>query len=208
MLETISLALALSFGSTQSLSCDLHLRPDSVPVMPVYRTIAAPQLPLANQHAANPILPSTESPASSPSMPVIRMRVGSPMVADFTVGESNDKELAGAIDLDGPITSSDTAVGGQAPRFSLPTLDGTEVALEAMHGKIVLLNFWASWCGPCRSEMPSLERLYRDFSAYRDFALLTVNAEQRDARWIGNFMEKNGYDFPVLLDAENAASAA
>jgi peroxiredoxin len=208
MLETISLALALSFGSMRGSSYGLHLRLDSVPVTPVHRAIAAQEIPLANQRVSESNLPSTESQVSPLPMPVIGMRVGSPTVTDLAVGEINDKELAGATDLDGLLISSDTSAGSQAPNFSLPALDGTEVSLEAMHGKIVLLNFWASWCGPCRIEMPSLEHLYRDFSAYRDFALLTVNTEQRDTPWVQNFMANNGYDFPVLLDAGSAASAA
>jgi peroxiredoxin len=128
-------------------------------------------------------------------------------VQGFNIVAIDDKELARAIDLEGLIRSAGTAAGRQAPSFSLPTLDGSEVSLEAMHGKIVLLNFWATWCGPCRTEMPSLEQLYRDFSAHPDFALVTVSTEG-STRSVENFMTKNGYDFPVLLDADNAVSRA
>ena len=77
-----------------------------------------------------------------------------------------------------------------------------------MRGKIVLLNFWATWCGACRSEMPSLENLYRDFRSYQDFAVLAVSIDRRGNRAVAQFMANNGYNFPVLLDGENIASGA
>jgi peroxiredoxin len=211
MLETIILAFAVSFGSGQRLHYHLdheqhRLRPDAVQITAMHRTIAVAQSPFANQCRAKSN-PGTESHASPRVMHVTRARVGSPRVQGFNIVPIDDKELAGAIDLEGLIRSAGTAAGRQAPSFSLPTLDGTEVSLEAMHGKIVLLNFWASWCGPCRTEMPSLEQLYRDFSAHPDFALLTVSTEGSTLS-VGNFMTKNGYDFPVLLDADNAVSRA
>jgi peroxiredoxin len=77
-----------------------------------------------------------------------------------------------------------------------------------MRGKVVLLIFWATWCPSCRSEMPSLENLYRDFRSYSDFAVLAVNIDQRGKPAVIQFMANNGYDFPVLLDPSNATSAA
>ena len=63
-----------------------------------------------------------------------------------------------------------------------------------------MLNFWASWCGPCRQEMPQLEKLHRDLSR-AGLVLLGVNSEsERDAR---NFVRRNGYTFPTLLDSGN-----
>ena len=120
----------------------------------------------------------------------------------------DDKVPARDIALTRLIASSGTAAGRQAPSLSLPDLDGTEVSLDAMRGKIVLLNFWATWCGPCRSEMPSLERLYQDFNSDPDFALLTVSTDQRGTPSVERFMARNGYDFPVLLDTENVANTA
>jgi peroxiredoxin len=115
---------------------------------------------------------------------------------------------ASGIALTRLISSYGTAAGRPAPSLSLPDLDGTEVSLDAMRGKVVLLNFWATWCGPCRSEMPSLERLYQDFSSNPDFAMLTVNTDQCGTPSVEQFVAKNGCDFPVLLDTENVASTA
>jgi peroxiredoxin len=120
-----------------------------------------------------------------------------------------DKELAGGITLAGLIKGSGTAAGRPAPDLSLPDLDGNDVSLAEMRGKIVLLNFWATWCGACRSEMPSLEGLYRDFRSYPDFAVLTVNIDNRSGKQsVARVMAIGGYDFPVLLDGENAAKGS
>ena len=88
----------------------------------------------------------------------------------------------------------------------MPYLSGSEVALDTIRGKVVLLNFWATWCGACRSEMPSLENLYRDFHHYPDFAVLTVSIDQRGKPAVAQFMASNGYNFPVLLDTGNATN--
>ncbi|MGH7984856.1 MAG: TlpA family protein disulfide reductase [Candidatus Acidiferrales bacterium] len=118
------------------------------------------------------------------------------------------KELAGGIALARLITGSGAEAGRSAPAFALVGLNGTDVALGAMRGKVVLLNFWATWCGACRSEMPSLENLYRDFRSYRDFALITVSVNRRGKLAVSQFMAASGYDFPVLLDPSYATSAA
>src|SRR5438132_10388133 len=65
-------------------------------------------------------------------------------------------------------------LGEPAPNFQLPDLNGQLVALSDLHGKVVLLNFWATWCGPCRVEMPTMEQLYRTFSR-KDFEILAVS---------------------------------
>lgn len=92
------------------------------------------------------------------------------------------------------------------PLLSLPDLGGDPLGLEASRGKVVLINFWASWCAPCLIEMPSMQRLY-DSLRDRPFALLAVNVgEPRAKAWrFANIMQ---VDFPVLLDSDSAAAAA
>jgi peroxiredoxin len=93
--------------------------------------------------------------------------------------------------------------GSQAPDFTLETLDGETVTLSDFRGKVVFLNFWASWCPPCRAEMPSMERLNEVFDG-RDFVMLAVNVEQ-DPASVRQFLEQNSHSFTVLLDPDQKA---
>ncbi|MDR1374449.1 MAG: TlpA family protein disulfide reductase [Treponema sp.] len=85
-----------------------------------------------------------------------------------------------------------------APDFSLPLIDGTNIRLTELKGKVVFLNFWATWCGPCRAEMPSMEVLYR---RYRDQGLeiLAINV-QEDRETAAAFMDRFRLSFPAALD--------
>ena len=86
--------------------------------------------------------------------------------------------------------------------FTLPDLEGEEVTLSDLKGKIVFLNFWATWCGPCRSEMPSMESLY-GILGDRNFEMLAVASLRGDSmESITDFVERNSLSFPVLIDAE------
>jgi len=88
----------------------------------------------------------------------------------------------------------------QASDFTVPLLGGETLRLRAQRGKPVLINFWATWCGPCREEMPAMERLYlkhRD----RGFVLLAVSVDS-DAALVRPFLDKLKLTFPVTLDAK------
>lgn len=81
--------------------------------------------------------------------------------------------------------------------FSLPTLQGDRMNLRALRGRLVIVNFWATWCPPCRVEMPILEKLHRDLTA-QGVSVLTISDE--DPGVLREFMHKQGYTLPVLLD--------
>ncbi len=89
----------------------------------------------------------------------------------------------------------------KAPDFSLKDLNGKEVAIKQFRGKVVFLNFWATWCGPCKEEMPSLEFLRQQFKA-KNFVLLTISVDYEGKKPIQEFMNKHQYTFPVLVDAK------
>jgi len=93
------------------------------------------------------------------------------------------------------------AVGGQAPDFSLTDLDGRVVSLAQLRGKVVLVNFWATWCPPCRAEMPSMEKLYHLLKD-EDFVMLAINIEADGEQTVARFLEKNQHSFPILLDTQ------
>ena len=96
------------------------------------------------------------------------------------------------------------APSSPAPDFTLKTLEGPNLRLQEQRGKVVLLNFWATWCGPCREEMPQLNKL---FEKYRPlgFTLLGVNIDE-DPRNAANVATQLGVKFPVLLDTDKRIS--
>ncbi|MBI3121735.1 MAG: TlpA family protein disulfide reductase [candidate division NC10 bacterium] len=93
-----------------------------------------------------------------------------------------------------------TERGAVAPDFVLPTLAGPPIRLSDHQGKVVLLNFWATWCPPCRAEMPSMEKLYR---AYRDrgLVILAVSGDRTGRSVVESFVQERGVTFPILLDS-------
>lgn len=90
-------------------------------------------------------------------------------------------------------------VGDPAPDFTLPTLGGNPVRLTNYKGKVVFLNFWATWCPPCREEMPSMESLYQRLKG-RDFEMLAVSIDSKGEDHVRSFVSKYALTFPVLLD--------
>ena len=90
-------------------------------------------------------------------------------------------------------------------RRPLPALAGDPVKVSDFSGKITLFNFWATWCPPCRAEMPSIERLYKQMSG-TNFRIIAVNAGENRSQ-VASFIEKNKYTFPIYLDESNALSS-
>lgn len=89
--------------------------------------------------------------------------------------------------------------GDVAPDFQLEDTEGKQVSLSALRGKVVLVNFWATWCPPCIEEMPSMERL-NEALAGDDFVMLAINTEENGRRVVPAFLQKTPYTFPILYD--------
>jgi peroxiredoxin len=96
------------------------------------------------------------------------------------------------------------AVSGVAPDFSLQSRDGDVLSLAEFRGQVVMINFWATWCGPCREEMPHLEALHQRYSAL-GFALLGVNVEENSDDAVA-WLEDTPVSFSILFDPENRVS--
>lgn len=93
-----------------------------------------------------------------------------------------------------------------APNFTLKSAGGENVKLSELRGQVVLINFWASWCGPCRQEMPLLDALHQRYKSL-GFTVLGVNVEQDPAK-ARQMLEDIPVSFPVLFDTRNQVSEA
>jgi peroxiredoxin len=98
------------------------------------------------------------------------------------------------------------AAGDRAAEFSLHDLNGNTVSLTSLRGKVIFLNIWATWCEPCREEMPSMETLYNEFKGNKDFVILAVSQDRGGKDAVKSYIDKNGYHFHVLLDPDNKLS--
>lgn len=85
--------------------------------------------------------------------------------------------------------------------FALPDLSGNIIRLSDFKGTVVLLNFWATWCPPCREEMPSLEEVFQT-NKDKGFVVLGISRDEKGKEAVGPFMKEYGLTFPVLLDPE------
>jgi len=105
-----------------------------------------------------------------------------------------------------PQVNDDTSVqednDSQAPDFVVHDRDGKAVKLSDFAGKPVVLNFWASWCGPCREEMPYFEEAYGEFGSEVQFLMINLDGYRGDAE---DFLQETGYTFPVYLDVYGQA---
>ena len=86
-----------------------------------------------------------------------------------------------------------------APDFTVPGLGGSPLRLRDFKGQVIVLNFWATWCVPCREEMPAMERLYGRFRA-KGFTILALSIDARGEEVVGPFVKSFGLTFPVGLD--------
>lgn len=94
--------------------------------------------------------------------------------------------------------------GAKMPEIGLRTLDGKKVTVEALKGKVVVVDFWATWCGPCKEEMPILQKLYAKYGK-QGLVILGVSVD-READNIKSFLGKLGVSFPVVHDGEHAVT--
>ncbi len=111
--------------------------------------------------------------------------------------------LAGVLACASPLAAAE-AINVPAPDFTLESRSGENLRLEDHRGEVVMLNFWASWCGPCRQEMPLMDELY---SQYKDlgFTILAVNVDENRDEAL-RFLDKVPVNYPILYDPESSVS--
>lgn len=93
-------------------------------------------------------------------------------------------------------------VGDSVPQFSLTTADGDEFSLPK-GGKVILINFFATWCGPCQLELPHIERIWEAYKNYEHFRLLVIGREETTAS-VREYRDKNGFTFPIAADPDRS----
>jgi len=112
--------------------------------------------------------------------------------------------LAATLALLGAVATAATTPSTGAPDFTLPSLDGPNLRLQEQRGRVVMINFWATWCGPCRVEMPHLAKLYEKYRG-SGFTVLAVNIDE-DPHKAAGLAKQLGMRFPVLLDTDKKVS--
>lgn len=108
---------------------------------------------------------------------------------------------------EGPRAGGAPQVGKPVPEYAAVSLGGDSVSLSALRGKVVLLNVWATWCHPCREEIPALQALYRTHSA-RGLEVVGVSVDEGDAQDdVRGFAKEYGMTYPVWLDPDERVSS-
>ena len=144
----------------------------------------------AANHAATPV---SEAPKTAAASTAVQISAARQTNADPAAALSSLGFYVYDTPIDLPIT---------AP---IPALAGDPIKVDDFTGKITLLNFWATWCPPCRAEMPSIERLYKQMDG-TNFRIIAVNAGEHRSQ-VASFIEKNKYTFPIYLDESNRLSS-
>ncbi|MEW6107951.1 MAG: TlpA disulfide reductase family protein [Nitrospirota bacterium] len=94
----------------------------------------------------------------------------------------------------------DRLENGTAPEFDLKDINGRAFSLSSLRGRVVFLNFWATWCPPCKSEMPLFNRLYMDYKS-RGFEIIAVSTDT-SINYVKEYLSKNSFDFRILWDGK------
>ena len=105
------------------------------------------------------------------------------------------------------LVSAKANAGEAAPDFTLRDVDGKEVQLQDFKGKVIMVNFWATWCGPCKLEMPHLDKMDREFED-KGFEVISISTDDaRAASKVKPLIKRGGYGFTVLLDKDTTVVA-
>ncbi|MBZ0272205.1 TlpA family protein disulfide reductase [bacterium] len=140
--------------------------------------------------------------ANAPTPPSANPASNKKLLAVFLVFAALLYVLIFGWDCGGPAGLSVMGERVEAKGFTLPDMSGKPVSLADLRGKVVFLNFWATWCAPCRREMPDIQRLYRKMDP-EQFAIVTVSVDSGGREDVARFFRSRQLEVPALLDPEN-----
>jgi len=155
---------------------------------------------LSSQMQANTLVVTAPTPEAT--------AVPTPSDAPTDAPEATEAPAA----ADAPaVTEAPTATAAPTPQPTMPSFtvydaDGNTVQLSDYFGKPIVLNFWASWCGPCRMEMPHFQAAYEEFGDQVHFLMVNMTADRETKQTAMKFLEEEGYTFPVLYDTKQDAA--
>jgi peroxiredoxin len=142
----------------------------------------------------NPTQPTYNSSQKNWLYLSIALAIGLILGGVFLLFWAGQSEVRGQMPTPRPVIKQ----GQPAPNFTLTSLEGQPVSLSDYAGKVVLVNLWATWCPPCKAEMPTLNRYYQDHQA-EGLVVLAVNS-QEESKTVKAFIDDSGFTFPVLVD--------
>ncbi len=135
-----------------------------------------------------------------------RQGIAGVLIAIVTILGAPEASRAEAADLLAKLNLSGYPPGTKPPDFNGRTTDGRTVSLASLRGKAILLNFWATWCGECRPEMPLFEQLHREFAA-QGLSVVGINAREGSLA-IQRYAKELGLTFPLVLDPKGEINAS
>lgn len=127
------------------------------------------------------------------------------LMVKMNIDDNKSGESVNANSNDGGTGKVGLEQGNIPPDFELKTAEGEVIHLSALKGKKVILNFWASWCGPCKAEMPHMQNYYENYAEEDNVEIIAVNMstqERRGMEGIEEFIDSYGLTFPIPLDKE------
>lgn len=139
---------------------------------------------------------------------VLYSRLSKDFTPDAIAEDNTQGEVDGGSADKTPNDDNSAAQTQPAPDFAMEDMDGNAVKLSDFFGKPIVLNFWASWCGPCKAEMPDFEEVYKDRGNEIQFLMVNCTGGRETLETAKTFLEGSGYTFPVYFDTASEGAMA